>query len=217
MSFELFYIIYIMDHAIISKLIQEQNKPLPGLASQKKMMMYNDDTYNPNPPYGKESAVLLNIYPTSENKVNIIFIERAFSERSIHSGQISFPGGKKENSDQDLIETALRESTEEINLQKEEVNIIRPLSPIYIPVSDYKVFPFLSYSTSLPKSLNACPNEVAKILHFDLNTLIEKQVYTPIETIYNVSMKVKAYQSGDYIIWGASAMILAELEALIKQ
>lgn len=202
---------------IIQQLIQTKELPLPGLIAQKKMMLFPESEYEPNPLLGKESAVLLNLYPDAKGSTNIILIQRTIHEGAAHSGQISFPGGKKESSDLHLLDTARREAKEEINLDSNLIEFIRPLSPLYIPVSNYKVFPFLTYSHELPKNLKADPFEVAQILHFDLEALFQNEIQeAKIKTSQHLSIRANAFQQDDYTIWGATAMILSELQFLVE-
>lgn len=205
-----------MSSHIIQNLLATKDHPLPGLNAQKKMMLYPEKTYDPTPSYGKESAVLLNLYPEENGGTRIILIERATYHGSAHSGQISFPGGKKELSDIDLFSTAKREAHEEINLQIEELTFIRSLSPVYIPVSNFKVFPFLTFTEKMPAYLKADQKEVAKILHFNLHELFKSEVReAKINTFQNMTLKTAAFQHQQYTVWGATAMILAELQYLI--
>lgn len=205
-----------MDNKIIKNILENQHLPLPGLEAQKKMMvMRGDADYNPNPIRGKESAVLINLYPTNNNDVNVILIQRTI-DNSPHSGQIAFPGGKKEEEDTNLEATALREAMEEININPQTVNIIQALSPVYIPISNFKIQPYLSFCEHPPINLDPNPTEVAQILHFDLNHLFEQKVNTEYKLSDSVKLPVKAYQYNHHIVWGATAMMLAELEEIVK-
>ncbi len=97
----------------------------------------------------KIAAVLILIYPVN-NILTTVFIQRPVYE-GIHSGQISFPGGKSELSDINLIATALREASEETGINSSEVTILGTLTPLYIPVSDNEVTPVIGWCDNRPE------------------------------------------------------------------
>jgi 8-oxo-dGTP pyrophosphatase MutT (NUDIX family) len=78
-------------------------------------------------------------------------IQRTINEHDRHSGQISLPGGKREETDEDFAETAVRETSEEIGIDKHYVRMIREMSPIYIPPSNFYVYPYISYTKKNPE------------------------------------------------------------------
>lgn len=204
-----------MHEELISKLIENKDKKLPGLDAQQKMMLHRDPAYNPHVNNARDSAVLIHLYPNSLNQTEVIFIKRTLLPGSSHSGQIAFPGGKKEKTDSDLKETALREAWEEIHILEIETKIIRELSPVYIPVSNFKIHPFLAFGKNKPVNLKPDPLEVELILNAELKSLFQNKATETIEVFPQINMKVNAYKHRSHIIWGATAMILAELEAII--
>src|SRR5690554_3211308 len=132
---------------------------LPGIEAQQTMMNIGRPFLKTIPKSARQSAVLILMYPYSTNESGLIFIERSI-DKTPHSGQIAFPGGKKEKIDKDFIDTALREAHEEINLPRDKVNIIGNLSPLYIPISNFNVNPILAFTDDLPP-LKPCDIEVA--------------------------------------------------------
>ncbi|WP_051292759.1 NUDIX hydrolase [Olivibacter sitiensis] len=194
------------------------NKPLPGFEAQSKMIIKSEASKRANiPKEARESAVMLLLYPQG-GELFTTMIERS-SDGGVHSGQIAFPGGKREESDADLIATALREANEEVNFKREQAELLGFLSPIYIPVSYFKVQTVVMASGEAPE-LRASEWEVASILEVPLLRLFEHKVITSVQPSLNPTLKwkVPAYQTeGGHIIWGATAMILSELEALWRE
>ena len=94
----------------------------------------------------KQAAVLMLFYPKA-SQTHLALILRT-SYNGVHSSQIAFPGGKVEDFDVDLRETALRETHEEIGVNPNHVNVIRAFTEVYIPPSNFMVYPYLGYSES---------------------------------------------------------------------
>lgn len=162
----------------------------------------------------RKSAVLLLIYP--ENKdFKLVMIERS-KDGGLHSGQMAFPGGKVEEFDSSLEATALREANEEVDLDEEIVKIAGRLTPMFIPVSNFQVFPIIGFCEERP-SLKASDDEVAMIYRFSFQEDFPKKEWREFFSRGELSFKIKApayhFMEGK-LIWGATAMILAELEWL---
>lgn len=192
---------------------------LPGYAAHEKMIHKFRDTPYPFPANARQSAVLMALYLDKSSTLHIVMIERAKRDGSPHSGQIALPGGKVEPEDTSLWNTALRESEEEINLKPNDVIKIGALSPIYIPVSNFVVHPFVGFLEELP-ILTPSDDEVHKILYLNIDDLIQNQI--------NVSVSVPAAPGGiietqaygineHQYVWGATAMMFAELEAVYEE
>ncbi|MBI39307.1 MAG: hypothetical protein CMF59_06885 [Leptospiraceae bacterium] len=127
-----------------------------------------------------------------------------------HSGQISLPGGKRE-ANESLEETALRETEEEIGLNATEIQVLGSLTPLYIPVSGFAVYPYVGWYSRSPE-FKRDPLEVDEILFYDMLRLSHPDY----RTVYDFSYNGRQFQSPGFrldnrIIWGATAMILMEL------
>ena len=151
-------------------------------------------------------------FPDSNYETRLPFILRNNYE-GVHSNQISFPGGKKEKLDEDLIETARRETNEEIGLNKDEMKLQFKLTDIYIPPSNFLVRPYIFTLKNEPliKQDNI---EVIKVLVPTLSTLIGLKIhygFTDKQKIKNPYFIIE-----NHIVWGAPAMILNEFISLIK-
>lgn len=137
-------------------------------------------------------------------------------DNTVHSGQVSFPGGKVENSDKTLIDTALREANEEIGIDIDSINVIGQLTKLYIPPSNFDVYPIVGYVHSQPEFI--INEEVDKLMEVALEELLNPNNKT-YKKIYNRDgneFVVPCYYVQDEVIWGATGMILAELLEVIS-
>jgi 8-oxo-dGTP pyrophosphatase MutT (NUDIX family) len=157
---------------------------------------------------GRPAAVLIPIIEY-EDKLNVLFTVRA-SHLKHHGGQISFPGGKQEPSDSDLIQTALRETHEEIGILPNQVEIIGRL-PRYRTVSRYEVVPYIGFIQS-PVNLLLDSNEVAQTFEVPLTYLLDQNNHL----IHWVKRKEQQFPIyfipwQDKNIWGATAAFVRNL------
>ena len=165
----------------------------------------------------KRGSVLILIY-TENDEFLTVFIKRT-EYKGVHSGQVSFPGGRFEPGDLNYEKTALRESQEEIGINISEVEIIGKLSDLYIPPSNFLVSPFIGFISSRPL-FKMDKKEVAGIIEVPLNNLLEKSENHGtgyIKTSNNVAIQAPFYEVGGYQIWGATAMITSEFIAVVKK
>lgn len=168
------------------------------------------------PDNARPSAVLCLLFPVNDELYMLLMKRR--EDRTAHSGQVSFPGGSYDTTDADLKATALREANEEIGILSSEVEILGALTPLYIPVSNFNVYPYVGYAKQRP-IYNLSHNEVSYTIEVPLDTLFHPNRKTITDVISpaipDVIRKVKAYKLEDgTIIWGATAMIISELEAI---
>ncbi len=201
-----------MNVDFIQNLKYKLSLPLPGREAQflmapsfrKSMTKYT---------VAAKAAVLLLLYPKND-EWSIVFIKRS-DYLGIHSGQISFPGGKFDIPDTNMEDTALRETEEEIGVTATELTIIGKLTKLYIPVSEFEVYPVVGFTNTRP---------VFKIDPYEVQYLIEAKV----KNLLNLSIRMERSYSDNYVtgiipyfnidsheIWGATAMILNEFLTLI--
>ncbi|MBL1280333.1 MAG: CoA pyrophosphatase [Fluviicola sp.] len=163
----------------------------------------------------RSSAVAIVLYSEKE-KLRCILIQRPKYEGT-HGGQVSFPGGKVDEIDDNLEATARRECEEEINLPFSKGELMGELSPVYIPVSNFMVQPFVFFVRNLPE-LSPDFREVESILHFDLEILLDDSILkrTDLRISPTLTQKnVPYFDIENKIVWGATSMILAELKEVL--
>lgn len=159
----------------------------------------------------KASAVSLIWYPNEKQEPILIMIERPTYD-GVHSGQMAFPGGRREEEDKDLFQTAIRETAEEIGLKLCSKDYINQLTPFYVRVSNFLITPYVFNLNQRP-SLIPQESEVFAIHHFSLSDLQNEShlIYKDINVRSIQLKKVRGFQIGEQFIWGASACILNEL------
>jgi len=194
-------------------------KSLPGKAAQLKMssLARIQELMNLTPSLdANQSSVLILLYPL-ESKIGLVLMLRP-EYKGVHSGQISLPGGKFEETDESLIYTALREAKEEIGIDPTQVQIIGQLTEMYIPPSHFLVTPVVGFQASRPQ-FTADPKEVARIIEIKLDDLLdEKNVQMKkMKLRLGITLKVPSFFIDGNIIWGATAMILSELKEVINE
>ncbi len=199
-------------------LAELKSKDLPGsiahqeVAPSGRLSFSDAEILAKNP---RLAAVVALIYEGQDGP-NIILTKRR-PYNGVHSSQISFPGGKKEHSDIDFWACAKRECHEEIGILIPNNNLIRSLSPIYIPPSNFFVHPFIATLNEKPNYL-LDEKEVDYIIDFPLKSLLDDKTLqmVQIKTHQGVQLDVKAFIHHDEIIWGATAIILSELKHLLR-
>ncbi|MEM6344993.1 MAG: CoA pyrophosphatase [Bacteroidota bacterium] len=190
-------------------------QPLPGLASQLKLTSLNrGDNWEIREDHRK-SGVLALFYPYL-GEPHLVFMERT-QDGKVHGGQISFPGGKMEASDPDAHATALREAEEELAIPAAEVELIGGLTELYIPPSNFMVYPSVGYLPYRPDFIPS-PDEVARVVEIPLAELLDpsnlKSLYHPVGG--GRKIKAPAFSVRGNVIWGATAMMLSELLDIVR-
>lgn len=193
---------------------------LPGLEAQISMAPTNrrDDIRKMgvgHKPF--KSGVLLLLYPLVNDEAGVVFIRRP-QYNGVHSGQISFPGGRYEQGDDDLRHTALREAQEEIGVDPEKVEVIGKLTDLYIPPSNHKVSPWVGVMRHRPV-FKPDPFEVESILEVALADFFSEESLQniPIKLADGSRLRTPCYRIGGDVIWGATAMMMAEFLECIKK
>jgi 8-oxo-dGTP pyrophosphatase MutT (NUDIX family) len=169
----------------------------------------------------KKAAVIAALYE-DDNKVRLILILRN-TYNGVHSNQIGFPGGRVEDYDKTLFDTAIRETYEEIGVRVQKNELIRELHEIYIPPSNFNVYPFLVILNHPPFFVKD-DKEVKEVITIDLESLLNckiTQTQIPIPAKLNElniqnDVEVPAFKLAGYNVWGATAMMLSEIRDLIN-
>ncbi|MES2798351.1 MAG: CoA pyrophosphatase [Bacteroidota bacterium] len=197
-------------YSLMDKLKERLALPLPGemahqlMAAKSRMSL--PKTPNSNT---KKSAVLILFYPF-ESGINIPLILRPPYD-GMHGGQVAFPGGRNEKTDENLIRTALREAQEEIGIRIADVSILGQLSELYIPPSNFLVQPVVGFMHSRP-TFYPDPKEVDTVFEISLEQLINPNIVSEeILNVRGVEVEAPIYAFQNHKVWGATAMMIAEL------
>ncbi len=188
---------------------------LPGSEAQAKMSGFGRPRVD-QPQHAKAASVLLYIFPDRRDEYRMCFIKRSSRfPADPHAGQIAFPGGQREPQDKTHWHTAIREAQEEVGISPEKTKKLGPLSQLYIPVSNFIVYPFLSISEEVPQ-FQLQESEVAAIITPKVTDILDDKnlQYRDLKVAKNrVLPNVPHFYLENQIIWGATAMILNEFKA----
>lgn len=164
----------------------------------------------------KKAAVVALIYPSLDDKLKMLLILRK-TYKGVHSNQIGFPGGKLEGSET-MQQAALREVEEEVGVHQQSYIVIREMTEVYIPPSNFYVQPFIGFSE---QSLNfkKQDEEVEAIVEVPLEHLLDDKNmrFSEVPTSLEKRIEVPSFVLNDHIVWGATAMMLSEIKDLLKQ
>ena len=174
------------------------------------MKTFDASIYSP-----RNAAVMALIYP-KVGVAHLVLILRT-SYNGVHSSQVAFPGGKAELFDGSFWDTAVRETNEEIGVVAAEMKFVRDLSPLYVPPSNFMVYPFLGYALQEPTFVLDA-TEVAGIIEIPISDFLNiiPVVSRDLETSYMQKKAVNGFEINQHFVWGATAMILSELKDLLK-
>ena len=143
----------------------------------------------------------------------IVLMTEKPKHMKFHAGEISFPGGKIDFDDSDLLETALRETREEIGLTISRAQVIGQLDPVVTLNSGFLILPFVSVVSDVPKL--SANSEVEKIFHMPLKSLLKTEARDP-DPAHNLIQEMYTFEYQNQIVWGASARILKQIQDCLK-
>jgi 8-oxo-dGTP pyrophosphatase MutT (NUDIX family) len=191
---------------------------LPGLSAHKTMappsrtlIRFDEADY----PHARKASVLILLYP-KRGIPHLVLTQRPDYD-GVHSGQVSFPGGQLEASDPGPWEAAIRETFEEIGVERQLIEPAGQLSHIYIPPSNFFVYPFLGYMEQEPIFIPD-DKEVAHIIEMPLFDLLDERIrgeWTMMRQ--QAAYTVPCYYIQGRAVWGATAIILSELEVILRK
>ncbi len=206
-----------MIETFTNNLSEQIRSGLPGLDAHKIMAPVTRPIRNfeeKDFPLAKKGAVLILFYPV-EDEIFMVLIKRP-SYDGVHGGQVSFPGGKVEQMDTDSANTALRETEEEVGVRSSDIKIFGQLSNIYIPPSNFFVYPYLGFVKEKPIFFPD-NKEVEYIIETPVNILMDQTIKSTIKINRNdINFEAPCYIINKHRVWGATAIILSELEVLMR-
>ncbi|MGE4289694.1 MAG: CoA pyrophosphatase [Salinivirgaceae bacterium] len=185
----------------------------PGISAQKAMLPKGRVLSSNSSIPPRSSAVLLLLYPKN-NELYFPVIRRPIYN-GMHSGQMALPGGKTEEGDASLIQTALRESHEEIGVDKNSIEILGSLTDLYIEVTHMQVLPVVGYLGKKP-DFSIQKSEVDALFEIPLSHLFKPELKK--KEWWNLRgerIEIPFYHLSEQKVWGATAMILSEFEQLL--
>ncbi len=189
--------------------VQFKMAPMERLAEMKRLA-YKKNT-------AKRAGVMALFYPGNDNKTNLALILRK-TYKGVHSAQIGFPGGKFEKEDITLQETALRETEEEVGVLRASVCVLKQLTEVYIPPSDFFVQPFVGLTNTTPQFILQ-KEEVEELIEVPLVHFMDDSIKTIqiLSTSYAKNIEVPAFMLNNHLVWGATAMMLNEVREMLKE
>lgn len=195
------------------------NDPMPGMEASKEMfpVLRNGDRLRmEHDEEAREGAVMILLYQEG-GTVRFPIIQRPIYP-GVHSGQMALPGGKREQGDKDLVETALREMEEEIGVPADDVEVIGSLSSFYVAVSNFQILPVIGLTRKQPM-YKPQQSEVADIISADLSHLINDAYRKEKEMVVTggVILRSPYFDLEGREVWGATSMMLNEFKVILKE
>jgi len=208
-----------MFNDFINKLRLKLKQPLPGREAQFKMasdIRLTNFQYQSMTDKALRSAVLVLLFPYRKS-IQMVLIKRAI-DKSVHSGQISLPGGKFEKEDADLEQTALRETHEEVGVNPSHIKVLGSLTELFVPPSNFIIFPYVGYCNEKPVFIPD-GNEVDCIIEADVRDFLNPHKRKSKEIIIRNEFKITApvFEIQGHFVWGATGMILSEFTEIIRE
>lgn len=191
---------------------EEAHFKLAPMLRMKELENLDVDKQNP-----KQAAVLSVFYPGESGETRFVLILRK-TYKGVHSNQVGFPGGRVEVDDRDLAHTALRETEEEVGIPQHEVEIMREMSRLYIPPSNFWVHPFMGVMKKTPVLIPQ-EEEVESVLEIKLEDFMRDSclIRETLSTSYSREIEVPAFLLNGHVVWGATAMMLSEMKEILRQ
>lgn len=208
-----------MAKTLLPNLLEKRLRdPLPGFKKQLELAPVDGPAYMEPMKGYREASVMLLLY-VADNQWKLTYIKRtSHNPNDRHAGQISFPGGKKDLTDDSNLACALRETEEEIGIDRNSINVIGALTSLYVHVSNFLVYPYVGFVENKPEFIPQ-ESEVANIYTPSLEYLSNDEILK----IGDVSARGMTIKNMPYfdlhgmILWGATAMITSEFLTIYKE
>lgn len=157
----------------------------------------------------RRGGVLMLLYPAA-GRLKFVLTRRT-DHVANHQGQVSLPGGEQEPGEL-LKEAAFRETDEELGVNLDGSRLLGQLNSLYIPPSDFEIYPFVAFCDSRP-AFSPSPSEVAELLEVPVDALLDPEHHRNEDwVIQGQSIEIPYYFLGGHKVWGATAMVLSEME-----
>ena len=198
-----------------------KNIPLPAEASQFKMSppfrLKLQELQKDKIEQAKKAGVMALFYPDINMQTNLVLILRK-TYKGVHSAQVGFPGGKLEDADLSIEHAALRETYEEIGVAIQAIEVLKKMTEVYIPPSNFFVQPYVGITQVTPNFIKQ-DDEVEAILEVMLSDFLDDGniITERVSTSYKVNVDVPAFKLNEHVVWGATAMMLSEIKDLLKE
>jgi len=193
-------------------------KELPGEAAHLAMLPLRAPSSEAlkNAENVRLSAVAVVLFDSADGLKTLVIQRQQYE--GTHSGQISFPGGKWEQSDTSLEYTARRECEEEIGIHRDELQLIGKLTNVFIPVSSFLIEPYAFYWPDPHDRFLPSEREVAAIHSLPISLLTDESIELIDIQIPNGQkmLKIPHFGVGEIKIWGATALMLNELREVLR-
>ncbi len=188
--------------------VQFKMAPIERLQELKRIAREKDTA--------KRAGVISLFYPSENFETRLILILRKTYD-GVHSAQVGFPGGKLEDEDETIQDAALRETEEEVGISRKTISVLKKLTEIYIPPSNFFVQPFLGITSESPKFVPH-EEEVEALIEVALQDFMDDAniISQTLTTSYATNIEVPAFKLNGHIVWGATAMMLNEVRELLK-
>ena len=205
-------------HDLIEQVRERLSHPLPGHDDFRELSGYQRPdlaTVKRQVPPPKESGVLALLYPSGSELHTMLMLRPAYD--GVHSGQVGFPGGHREPGDTDIVATALREFQEETGAESASFDVLGTLTPVYIPPSRALVTPVIAYTAKLGE-LNPDPREVAALIPVAVSHLMRDDILKRTKLFVSIlqrEVEAPYWDVDGHVVWGATALMIAELRKLL--
>lgn len=207
-----------LDITLIPALQEQLSQPLPGISAQMEMAVGSRRAFPSIPANAKKAAVLCLLYPKNA-AWHIVLMQRVSTNpKDRHSGQMSFPGGKLESTDASYEQAALRETEEEVGIPQTAISLLGKMTPLYIPVSNFHVHPFVGVLEDTP-TFQPEWQEVKEVVEMPLSLLLNDTTrqLTDISIRGHTIKEVPYFNIFGKIVWGATAMMLSEFVEVVRE
>jgi 8-oxo-dGTP pyrophosphatase MutT (NUDIX family) len=199
---------------LVAHLLRRLRDPLPGPDAQRRFApLPLIEGWSPEqaPETARRAAGLLLLFPGTTGPA--IALTARSASLSTHAGQISLPGGALEPGES-AEAAALREAEEEIGLMPDTVRVLTPLSPLWIPISNYVLTPVVGLAVEAP-AFRLHEREVDALIEMPIATLLDHAAIRWTHRLRGTTrIDYPYFDVGGRAVWGATAMVLSEFACL---